>query len=113
MQNQDSSGNTLGSNSSAKLPLSGAHIVNLYLQKGTIPVFMEMADNFFSKIKLQLENQERLDSADHEMSNQIDHAMTASNTNFASSNDINDMGGKKNYELPVGTNFKFNLTVVN
>jgi len=57
-----------------------------------------------------------LDSADHEMSNQIDYAMTATNTNFASSVD-NDMMGpdskKKLKDLPLDTGCKFNLTIVN
>ena len=57
-----------------------------------------------------------MDKADREMSNQIDYAMTASNTNFGSSVDNDMMGNltKRKYgDLPLDTNCKFNLTVVN
>ena len=50
------------------------------------------------------------------MNNQIDIAMTASNTNFASSVDNEMMGGdfkQKTKDLPLATNQKFNLTIVN
>ena len=54
--NQDSSGNTIKSGSSLNGPKkSGSgeiYILNMYLQKGTIPVFLEMADEFFSLINL-------------------------------------------------------------
>ena len=50
------------------------------------------------------------------MNNQIDHAMTATNTNFASSID-NDMNGDKkkfgDNQAPLDTNIKFSLSVVN
>mmetsp|Transcript_14158 Transcript_14158/g.24067 ORF Transcript_14158/g.24067 Transcript_14158/m.24067 type:complete len:124 (-) Transcript_14158:317-688(-) len=58
MQNQDSSGNTIQSGSSShNNQVAGEYyILNLYLQKGTIPVFLEMADHFFALVKLQLKS---------------------------------------------------------
>lgn len=57
-QNQDSSGKTISSgNNSSKPNVKGeVYIVNMYLQKGTFPVFLEMADQFFSIITSQLAN---------------------------------------------------------
>lgn len=50
-QNLDSSGNTIKSGGSQPSKALGEHhILNFYLQKGTIPVFLELADNFFSII---------------------------------------------------------------
>ena len=49
-QNLDSSGNTIKSGGSNAKPVGEHHILNLYLQKGTIPVFLELTDNFFSII---------------------------------------------------------------
>jgi hypothetical protein len=51
--NQDSSGKTVSSCSQTlmKVNLPGeTYILNLYLLKGTYPVFFEMADKFFSII---------------------------------------------------------------
>jgi len=78
----DSSGKTIGSANSSK-PGGEVYILNQYLQKGTIPVFLEMSDKFFSIIKSHLANQDKHKEAnnkgDFEManSNQIDHAMSA------------------------------------
>lgn len=53
----DSSGKTLSSCTDSKSGASGeTYILNLYLQKGTYPVFLEMADRFFSIIQSQLAN---------------------------------------------------------
>jgi len=63
----DSSGKTINSagSSHAKPGLVGeVYILNLYLQKGTIPVFLEMSDKFFSIIQSHLANQDK-----HEMAN--------------------------------------------
>ena len=87
-QNQDSSGKTLQSDSSKNASSGDSYILNLYLQKGTIPVFLEMANEFFSIIHLQINGQEKVSIyEDHQM----DHAMTATNTNIASSNNDNEM----------------------
>ena len=66
----------------------------MFLQKGTIPVFLEMADDFFSKIKAHISFQnmeangqsEKLDFH-HQNGITFDHGMaaTATNTNIASS----------------------------
>lgn len=62
-QNQDSSGKTVSSsNTISKNNIGGdAYILNMYLQKGTYPVFLEMADKFFSIIQSQLANQDKVD----------------------------------------------------
>lgn len=87
-QNQDSSGKTLQSDSSKNTTAGDSYILNLYLQKGTIPVFLEMANEFFSIIHNQIHSQEKASIyEDHQM----DHAMTATNTNMASSNADADM----------------------
>ena len=58
--NMDSSGKTINSAGSGKPGLSGeVYILNLYLQKGTIPVFLEMSDKFFSIITSHLNNQDK------------------------------------------------------
>lgn len=62
--NQDSSGKTMSSQTTNSSPNQGdMYIVNLYLQKGTAPVFLEMADRFFSIIETQLANQDKQDTA--------------------------------------------------
>ena len=33
------------------------HVLNLYMQKGTIPVFLELADRFFSIIQQEINGQ--------------------------------------------------------
>ena len=48
------------------------YILNLYLQKGTIPVFLEMSDRFFSIIQNHLANQDKTETAN---SPNMDHAM--------------------------------------
>tara|TARA_B110000285_G_scaffold128787_1_gene145029 strand:- start:287 stop:502 length:216 start_codon:yes stop_codon:yes gene_type:complete len=50
-----------GSNqSSNEFPSANdSYLLNMYLQKGTYPVFLEMADNFFSIIQTQLLNQDK------------------------------------------------------
>ena len=63
----DSSGNTIKSGGSlaGKPEITGeVYILNLYLQKGTIPVFLEMSDLFFSTIQQQLTNQDKMDELD-------------------------------------------------
>ena len=55
-QNLDSSGNTIKSASSQSKAVGEHHILNLYLQKGTIPVFLELADNFFQLIQTETTN---------------------------------------------------------
>jgi hypothetical protein len=58
-QNIDSSGKTLQSDSSKNGASGDIYILNLYLQKGTIPVFLEMANEFFNIIQNQLTSQDK------------------------------------------------------
>lgn len=62
-QNQDSSGKSLhsGSRSTGKSSqnVGDVYILNLYLQKGTMPVFLEMVNQFFTLIHQQLAYQEK------------------------------------------------------
>lgn len=82
------------------------------MQKGTIPVFLEMANDFFNIIHHQLNTGEKQSAyEDHQM----DHAMTATNTNIASSNDneMMDHDGKvdkkQKYLSPAQ---KFNIEII-
>jgi len=60
-QNLDSSGNTIKSGSSQTNKAIGEHhILNLYLQKGTVPVFLELADNFFCIIQQEISASEKV-----------------------------------------------------
>lgn len=52
--NVDSSGNTLGSRNSLNKGSGEHHVLNLYMQKGTLPVFLELADRFFSIIQQEI-----------------------------------------------------------
>lgn len=105
-QNVDSSGKTIQSDSSKNATSGDTYILNLYLQKGTIPVFLEMANEFFNIIQTQLSSQDR--GTNYEDQN-MDHAMTATNTNRASSNNENEMmdhDGKpdKKQKFPLAAN---------
>lgn len=59
----DSSGRTQSSSGSRGTMAGDAYVLNLYLQKGTTPVFLEMADKFFSIIQSQLTNQDKVDDS--------------------------------------------------
>jgi hypothetical protein len=53
-----SSGSIKSGGNSFKSGSTGEHhILNLYMQKGTIPVFLELADRFFSIIQQEINGQ--------------------------------------------------------
>lgn len=60
--------------------------MNMYLQKGTFPVFLEMADQFFSIITSQLANQDKLTSTKSD-NDAIEHAISQTQA------ETNDMDG--------------------
>ena len=81
--NQDSSGKTISSSNTATTKNTNiggeeTFILNMYLQKGTYPVFLEMADKFFSIIQSQLSNQDKPDDAIKKQETEgNDHIMAA------------------------------------
>lgn len=126
-QSQDNSDKNLAGKSKAA---SEAYIVNLYLQKGTIPVFLEMANQFFSIIQSQLANQDKMKGDgkyEQYPSNQLDHNMTsvhtAAHTNITPSindNEMTDMERVKKAGQSAGTGYaplainqKFDLAIIN
>lgn len=76
VQNQDGSGKTISSNGNTKDMKGEVYILNMYLQKGTFPVFLEIADKFFSLITRQLEFQIKSKSE-----NEVSISQTQAETN--------------------------------
>jgi hypothetical protein len=79
--------------------VSGEHyILNMYLQKGTIPIFIDFADEFFGMITRYLEQSEKLGHSpaiDFHNGNGYEH-LTAGCTNPGSSSydhEMADMDG--------------------
>ena len=60
--NNNGSGKTVSSGNTIKNLGGDFYVLNMYLQKGTYPVFLEMADKFFSIIQSQLANQDKPDT---------------------------------------------------
>ena len=76
--NQDSSGKTISSSNTAKGTLGEeTYILNMYLQKGTYPVFLELADKFFSIIQSQLANQDKTEDVKKTEIENNDHIMAS------------------------------------